>query len=137
MDSIVIDTSAWIESFRPKGNAVLSRLVKESILKGAVLLPGIILAELLRGAKTTDEYDHLKDLLHGLSYLPVSDDLWDALSKFSFELFRKGVAVPLTDTYIAWVCIDNHVPILHWDKHFDLIAAHSKLKVVDYPKKKS
>jgi predicted nucleic acid-binding protein len=52
------------------------------------------------------------------------------LSEFSFQLFRKGIAVPLTDTYIALLCIENQASILHRDKHYDMIAKKTKLKIL-------
>lgn len=130
MDKIIIDTSAWIESFRPQCDKGLSRLAKDLIIKGNVLLPGIIKAELLRGTKNKREYNRLNELLKGLTYLPVREEFWERLSEFSFELFRKGVVVPLTNTYIALLCIENDASILHRDKHFDLIARKSSLKVL-------
>ena len=130
MDKVIIDTSAWIESFRPQSEKTFINLVKDLILKGRILVPGIIKTELLRGTKNKKEYNQLNDLLKGLEYLPVSDDFWEKLSLFSFRLFRKGVAVPLTDTYIALLGIENNASILHRDKHFDLIAEKVPLKIV-------
>jgi predicted nucleic acid-binding protein len=129
MDKVVIDTSAWIESFRPGGDGALGGLVKDLILKGRVLLPGIIRTEILRGAKNRREYNRLSDLLKGLTYLLVEEEFWGKLAEFSFGLFRKGIAVPLTDTYIALICIENNASLLHRDKHFDLIARNTPLKV--------
>ncbi len=130
MDKVIIDTSAWIESFRPQSDKVFRDLVKDLILKGRVLIPGIIKTELMRGTKNKKEYDRLNELLKGLDYLPVADDFWERLSQFSYRLFRKGITIPLTDTYIALLCIENHISILHRDKHFDLIAEKCPLKVL-------
>lgn len=130
MDKVIIDTSAWIESFRPQSEKAFINLVKDLILKGRILIPGIIKTELLRGTKNKKEYNQLNDLLKGLEYLPVSDDFWKKLSQFSFRLFRKGVTVPLTDTYIALLGIENNASILHRDKHFDLIAEKVPLKIL-------
>ena len=130
MDKVVIDTSVWIESLRPQGDAELGHMVRDLILNGRVLLPGIIKVELLRGAKNKKEYNMLDEVLKGLTYLPIQDSFWDKLAEFSFELFRKGVSVPLTDTYIALVCIENKVPLLHRDKHFDLIVKKSNLQLL-------
>jgi len=130
MDKVIIDTSAWIESFRPQSEKAFINLVKDLILKGKILLPGIIKTELLRGTKNKKEYNQLNDLLKGLEYLPVSDDFWEKLSRFSFRLFRKGVTVPLSDTYIALLGIENNASILHRDKHFDLIAEKVPLKIL-------
>ena len=130
MDKVIIDTSAWIESFRPQSEKTFINLVKDLILKGRILIPGIIKTEILRGTKNKKEYNQLNDLLKGLEYLPVSDDFWEKLSLFSFRLFRKGVTVPLTDTYIALLGIENNASILHRDKHFDLIAEKVPLKIL-------
>ena len=130
MDKVIIDTSAWIESFRPQSEKKFIDLVKDLILKGRILVPGIIKTEILRGTKNKKEYNQLNDLLKGLEYLPVSDDFWEKLSLFSFRLFRKGVTVPLTDTYIAPLGIENNASILHCDKHFDLIAEKVPLKIL-------
>jgi len=130
MGNVVIDTSAWIQSFRPDCEVSLSDLVQDLILKGQVLLPGIIKAELLRGAKNRKEFNRLNDSLKGLTYMPVPEGFWERLAEFSFGLFRKGITVPLTDTYIALLCIENQAAILHRDKHFDLIAQKSSLKIL-------
>jgi predicted nucleic acid-binding protein len=130
MDKIIIDTSAWIDSFRPKTDKSFSLLVKDLILKNRVLMPGIIQTELLRGTKTKNEFHRLSDLLKGIAYLPVAEEFWNHLSEFSFQLFRKGVTAPLTDTYIALLCIENKVPLLHHDKHYDLIAKKTSLNIL-------
>ncbi|MFA4909594.1 MAG: PIN domain-containing protein [Desulfobacteria bacterium] len=130
MDKVIIDTSAWIESFRHGGDSVLGDIVRDLVLKGRVLLPGIIKAELLRGVRNKKEFYRLNELLKGLSYLSVPEEFWEKLAEFSFELFRKGVIVPLIDTYIALLCIENGASILHRDKHFDLIAQKSPLRIL-------
>ena len=130
MDKVIIDTSVWIESFRPSADQSLHRIVKDLILRELVLLPGIIKTELLRGAKNKKEFIQLSQLLKGLEYLAVHEDFWERLSEFSFQLFRKGVVVPLTDTTIALLCIENQASILHRDKHYDMIANKTKLKIL-------
>jgi hypothetical protein len=130
MTKVIIDTSAWIASFQRKGDTELKGLVKRLITEQDVLLPGIIKAEFLRGAKDGKEYEKFSDLLKGLTYLPVEDNFWGRLSWFSFELFRKGLTVPLTDTYIALIAIENDVPVVHKDRHFDLIAQKKPLKIL-------
>jgi predicted nucleic acid-binding protein len=130
MDKVIIDTSAWIDSFRPKADPGLSLLVKDLIIKNRILMPGIIKTELLRGTRTKSEFNRLSDLLKGITYLPVAEAFWERLSAFSFRLFRKGISAPLTDTYIALVCIENKAFLVHRDKHFELIAQKTPLKII-------
>jgi predicted nucleic acid-binding protein len=132
MDKFIIDTSAWIESFRHDSDKSLRQGVKDLILRDLVLLPGIIKTELLRGTKNRREFNQLNQMLRGLTYLPVAEEFWRRLSDFSFQLFRKGIAVPLIDTYIALLCIENNLTLVHRDKHFDMIAPKTKLSVLPF-----
>jgi predicted nucleic acid-binding protein len=127
MDKVIIDTSAWIESFRPGSSNSLQQLVRDMIIQDLVLLPGIIKTELLRGTKDKKEFNQFDHMLKGLTYLAVDEDFWERLFNFSFQLFRKGITVPLTDTYIALLCIEKKASLLHRDKHFDMIAQKTKL----------
>jgi len=127
MVKVVIDTSAWIEAFRPGCAPAFADRVKRLVESGAVLMPGIVKVELLRGTKTRNEFSRLKDLLEGLTYLPLSESFWEELADFSCTLFRKGVTVPLVDTIIALTAIQNDAALLHRDRHFDMIAAATGL----------
>ncbi|RLB13062.1 MAG: hypothetical protein DRG63_10920, partial [Deltaproteobacteria bacterium] len=129
MDSVIIDTSAWIESFRPEGSKVIRDAVKSLLRDSVILMPGIIRAELLRGSKNKKEFKTLSDLLGGLEYLPVEDSFWEKVAQFSFDLFRAGITVPLVDTYIALLAIENRAKLVHHDHHFDLIAKKFPLPI--------
>jgi predicted nucleic acid-binding protein len=130
MTRVIIDTSTWIESFHPKGDIKLKERVKQLITEGSILLPGIIKTEILRGAKSKKEYESLDELLDGLTYLPVEENFWGRLARFSFALLRQGIVVPLADTYIALLTIENDALLLHCDQHFDLIAQKTQLQTL-------
>jgi predicted nucleic acid-binding protein len=129
MDRLVIDTSMWIEAFRSGCDPATADTVKALIRSDRVLLPGIIKAELLRGARNQAEFDRLKELLEALAPLPLPESFWDELAAFSFSLFRKGLTIPLVDTAIALLCIRHRLPLFHRDRHFDLIAEVTELKI--------
>jgi hypothetical protein len=130
MTKVIVDTSAWIESFRPSGDTRLREKVRQLITGGNVLLPGIIKAEILRGTKSRVEYENLNELFDGLTYLSVEEEFWSRLAQFSFDLFRQGIVVPLVDTYIALLAIENNASLLHCDQHFDLIAQKTNLQIL-------
>ena len=130
MAKVIVDTSAWIESFRPQGEDKLKEVVKQLISEGNILLPGIVKTEILRGTKSKEEFQMLDESLSGLIYLSVEDDFWGRLAKFSFDLLREGIIVPLVDTYIALLGIENNAPLLHCDQHFDLIAQKTQLQIL-------
>lgn len=131
MSNVIVDTSAWIEFFRPQGDSEFKEAIKPLIAEGRVLLPGIIRMEILRGTRSKKEYEMLDELLKGLTYLPVEEDFWGRLSLFSFDLFRKGIVVPLADAYISLVVMENNAHLLHRDRYFDLIARETKLNIIE------
>ena len=132
MAKVIVDTSAWIESFRPQGKDKLKEVVKRLIAKEEILLPGIIKTEILRGTRSKEEFQTLDELLNGLIYLSVEDRFWGRLAKFSFDLLREGITVPLVDAYIALLAIEHDAPLLHHDNHFDLIAQKTGLEILKY-----
>ena len=133
MTDVIVDTSAWIASFRSTAQPVLLKTMKELIGGGCILVPGIIQAELLRGAKNAKEVQSLHSLLTSQKYLCVEESFWQRLGYFANQLFLQGINVPLPDAYIALLAMENDVELLHYDRHFDLIAGKTKLKVFKLP----
>lgn len=129
MSNVLIDTSAWIEFFRPHGDAHIRTAINHLLDNNEAALCGVILAELLRGTRSDREFRDLADRLSTLVYLPTMDDIWAQVGRLGSHLARKGVNVPTTDILIATIAIENKVPILHKDRHFPLIVKHSDLKV--------
>ncbi|MBN2443564.1 MAG: PIN domain-containing protein [Spirochaetales bacterium] len=82
MDSILVDTSAWIEFFR-KREPYYSNILK-LIDDDRICCTGIILAELIQGAKTLKEVETLKDFIHVFSFFSESEVLWEKAGKYLF-----------------------------------------------------
>ena len=64
---ILIDTSAWIDYFN-KPNSEIGKAVEKIIKQEKAFIAGVILKELLQGARIQEEYDVLLD---GMLALPV------------------------------------------------------------------
>ncbi len=125
---ILLDTSAWICSFRKEGFEKLKELVKTALDENLLATSGIIVLELLQGATSRREYERLRGYLEALHFMPTPDNLW--LKDLAFSLKRKGVTVPTTDILIAAVAIEYQCTLLHYDKHFEIIARYSNLGVL-------
>ncbi|HLE41984.1 MAG TPA: PIN domain-containing protein [Nitrospirota bacterium] len=119
MDKILIDTSAWIQFFRKKEPwySAISMLMDDK----RICCSGIILAELIQGAKSEKELEVLRDFRHVFEFLDESTDLWQAAGELSNTLQRKGKSVGLSDCYLAASAKAHKVKILTLDKHFDVI----------------
>ena len=133
MTEVLVDSSAWLEFFKPAGKSLFKEVVTGLIKEKTIIIPGIIKVEILRGSRSHQEYEMLDSVLNGVRYLGVSEVFWTRLSLFNYDLSRKGINVPLTDAYIALLAIERNVELLHCDRHFDLIAGKTKLKVFKLP----
>jgi len=90
---------------------------------------GIVLAELIQGAKSQKEFEVLKEFLHVFDFLPDSTEMWKKAGELSFLLRQKGEAVGLADCYISVVASANKVKLLTLDKRFEIIRKEIELNL--------
>jgi predicted nucleic acid-binding protein len=128
--SVLVDTSAWIESFRISGDPGMKRMVASTVQEGNASITGIIVAELLRGAKER-ELAPLQENLSLLQMLPTTDDHYIAAGILGSRMRRSGHTLPTADLLIATIAIAYGSPLLCRDRHFDLIAEFAELRI--YP----
>ena len=119
MAKVLVDTSAWIEFFRKREpcHGAVSRLMDEE----RVCCAGIILGELLQGAKSDKELKVLKDFLHVFEFVPETPDLWEKAGELSYAMRRKGDPVGLSDCFIAVAAKACDAEILTLDRHFGIL----------------
>ncbi len=116
----LIDTSAWIEFFRPTGDPRFKTLVRDlmAIKEAAFTCP--VAFELLTGARE-EEIDDLRtglDLASRIVFLP---EHWDLVGSLNAMLRAKGVNLPASDLLIATVAHSMKMPLLAKDAHFETI----------------
>ncbi len=127
---VLIDTSAWIESLRIDGLPKIRDLVEEVLKERKGATTGMIMVELLGGARNKKDYKELNEDLTALHYSPVSDKIWQQASDLSYRMRRKGFNIPATDCLISAVAQTHDMALLHCDKHFEQIRKNSSLKTV-------
>ncbi|MBE3110442.1 MAG: PIN domain-containing protein [Acidobacteria bacterium] len=127
-----IDTSVWIPYFRESGSEH-GDFIDELIDDGRVHINGIVLAELLTGARSSAELDRLASALAGLKLLPSDRASSESAGRSGFALKKKGLSVPLSDIIIATDCIDHGLVLIETDRHYAAIAAHLPLKLYTQP----
>ena len=118
--NIIVDTSAWIEYFN-KADSEIGKSVEEMLRAGKVCGAGIILTELLQGAKIEKEFDSILESFIALPFLDSSLKTWIRSGRISFSLRRKGITIPTTDLIIAGLALEHHVSIFTLDPHFEKI----------------
>ncbi len=117
MNRVLADTSIWVEYFNRPKSEYAERLA-EFLEIEVVYITGIILAELLQGAKTHAEFNLLRNNLKVLPLLKETDKTWEKVGKLSFDLQRKGIVIPLSDCLIAVLAQENNCQVFTLDNHF-------------------
>lgn len=128
-DIVLADTSAWIETFKINGNSKIIEKIEVLIKEGKLVATGIVIFEMLKGAKDSKEYKILEEKLNYFKCLEFKEEYWGKSSLLSFELYKRGFEIPSNDIFISIVAIENQCSIIHRDKHFDIISKYSPLKI--------
>ncbi len=121
---ILIDTSAWIASFKKTGNHELKEFMRQSIISGLAVTSPIIILELLQGCRSIGERDALKIKLESLDILSINLSVWEQAYELGFSLRRKGLTIPTVDLIIAALAIENKNLLVHHDEHYEMIVPH-------------
>ena len=118
--NVLVDTSIWIEYFnKPDSNA--GKSLENLLKKGGVFLTGIILTELLQGAKIEKEFESILESMLALPFLETTLNTWIQSGRISFALRKKGITIPTTDLIIANLSLENNCKIFTLDLHFNKI----------------
>ena len=129
-----VDTSVWISYFRDAGSQHGS-LIDELVEENRIHINGIVLAELLTGAKDPAEIDRLSAALSGLKLIRSNWMSFQSAGRNGFIIKKKGVSVPLSDVIIATDCIDHGLVLVESDRHYAAISAHLPLRRYSEPKR--
>lgn len=114
---VLIDTCGWIEFLRStKGS--MGDYVARAIEHERAVLCGIVVTELLQGAKGKKERQKLDFLFTNIDILSTDDSCWHEAGIILQQLRSKGITLPLTDALISAVAVKHNVVVLSVDKHF-------------------
>ena len=117
---VLIDTSIWIEFFN-RDSSQPGDLLQQLLLEGKAATTGIILTELLQGAKLEKEFEAILSIVSAVPVLEATLETWVQAGRISFGLRRKGITIPTTDLVIATIAIQNECQVFSLDPHFNKI----------------
>jgi predicted nucleic acid-binding protein len=129
-DLFLVDTSIWIMALRKDFQPAAKDRMEYLLIENRVAICEIIRLEILGGARTEKEFHMLKSRLNSLHHL---ETMWNDACQLAFTLRHKGVVVPYTDILIASSALYAGATLLHFDRHFDLIAGITDLIVESFP----
>jgi predicted nucleic acid-binding protein len=118
----LIDSSLWIEYLRPKGSKKIKERVKEILQKEEAVSCGVVVVEILRGAKNEKDFRSLHESLTSLPQIPIDGAVIERAAQWGFLLDRKGKSVSTTDLLIAAAAYKKAC-LLHANRDFGIIAS--------------
>ena len=118
---VIADTNIWISYLRnPRSEVGLNLQVL--LDTDRVLMTGVVLAEVLQGARTEREYGMLLTRLTALSYQEMNGRMWASAGRIGLQLRMKDGLIPLTDLAIAALALEGDHEVYSLDGHFDRIT---------------
>lgn len=125
---ILIDTSAWIEFYHPRGDPSAQQAITEALEWAEVATLAPIMVELLSGVRDEGGYSTVEEDLTALIHLPIEERVGRRAAAWSWQLAREGRRVPTVDLLIAGAADVHDAEVWHFgDGHFATIAAVSDL----------
>ena len=130
---ILVDSSAWIEFQRGTGSAVDERLAKAIETDESLATLGLVILEVLAGARDEQQARDLRRLLDRCSFVPLEEPSdWELAAALYRSCRRAGTTVRrLPDCLIAVLAMRVGADLLQQDADFDAIAQHAPLALVE------
>ena len=114
----LLDSSAWVEFLRRKGDPRIKHFVARLFEADQAAFTCPIRFELLSGAKSGEEKD-LERAFALSHHFPFQPDDWPEAAQLERGLRAKGLNVPRNDLFVATVAIRTGLIVLCRDVHFD------------------
>jgi len=125
-ESILLDTSVWVDALRGKTSDIVS--VTQGLLNDdRVFTCGPVIFEIKRGLRST-ERKKILPLFDALIRLSVDETIWDAAGDLDAKLRRKDITLPPMDVLIAQICLHHKVFLYTLEEHFRSVP---KLKLFE------
>ena len=135
MNTILVDTTIWVEFFREKEKSkqadILQQLIEED---NNICICPIIYQEILQGVRDDKTFTKIKSILQNVTMIntPIM-----TVADYAIDLYRglrkKGITIRKPyDCLIASYAILEDIYLLHNDSDFRQMENNCKLKVYSY-----
>lgn len=127
MNSVLLDSSIWIEYFR-SGNSQISYEVDKLIDTGNIYINDLILAELIPFLKLKKQ-NQIIDILQTIERFPININ-WNEITEYQISNLKNGInKVGIPDLITVQNALQNKASLYSTDKHFKLMSKNLKIKL--------
>lgn len=124
---ILIDSSAWIEYYKPGGDKTIKDQVYKAIQNDEAAINGLIRVETAGFARDTERPLILSDF-SAFHNLQLSDPVFEKAVTICSTLRKTGITIPTIDAIIAASALEAGAALVHRDNHFIEISRHFPLR---------
>lgn len=125
MSGVVADTSVWIDFFAGRPAPAL----EDALAHGLVVLPPLVVAELVSGARRKEERASIARLVEELPVHETPVDHWIRVGELRRALRDRGLSVSTPDAHVAQCALDRDALLLSRDTVFARIGRLVDLKL--------
>jgi predicted nucleic acid-binding protein len=125
VSGVVADTSVWIDFFAGRPQPELEAALEH----GVVVLPPIVVAELVSGARRPSDRTAIARVLGELPVHETPVGHWIRVGDLRRILRNHGLSVSTPDAHVAQCALDRDAVLLTRDKVFAQIARRVGLKL--------
>jgi tRNA(fMet)-specific endonuclease VapC len=125
VSGVVVDTSVWIDFFAGHPAPLLADALAQSV----VVLPPLVVAELISGARRPRDRTAIAELLRQLPIHETPVEHWIRVGELRLDLLTRGVLVSTPDAHVAQCALDRDAILLSRDRVFARVARFSKLQL--------
>ena len=118
---VIIDTSIWVTAYKVKTSKEKSEIARLVIANEAAIV-GMVFAEVLRGARSDQEFEELTEELLGTEFLETAFEDWERAARILLDLQRSGEVIPLQDALIAAHALNGNHSVYSTDNHFKRVT---------------
>ena len=128
---ILVDTCIWSEVLRRKNpNGDLTRIMRDFIADGRVVIIGPIRHELLSGVKNPEQFNKLKELISPFKDVSLETEHFLKAAEFANICRSKGVQGSTIDFLICAVAHLGNFAIFSTDKNFENFKKQLPIKII-------
>ena len=117
---VIVDSNVWMHFLRSPGTPV-GQQMRRLLNADEVAVVGVVIAEVLQGARSEREFTDLLSRLEPQAYVEEGKQTWVRVGELSMQLRAQGRLVPLTDLVIAAQALEHRLPVWTLDQHFSRI----------------